>query len=90
MEDNSYSIREIKVTAMVYATSKELVEQVRTIGKLPKNIAPGGFHIAARFLIERRGTDPTLTEDEKLVFDAIVRERRLPGGGVRLVDEYDV
>ena len=84
MTEDKYTISEIKITAMVYATNKDLVEHLRTTGKLPKRVNPGGFHIAARVLIERRGTDPTLSEDEKLVFDVILRERRLPGGGVSL------
>ena len=40
-----------------------------------------------RLAIERRGTDPTLTEDEQLAYDAILRKGRLPGGAVRLVSE---
>jgi hypothetical protein len=39
-----------------------------------------------RLLIEARGTDVTLTPDEQLVYDAILREGRLPGGGIRLVE----
>ena len=87
MEDKSFSVREIKLTAMVYGSRKELVEEIRDTGKLPKKILPGGFHIAAKVLIRQRGTDPILTEDEQLVYDAIIREKRLPGGGVRLIDK---
>jgi hypothetical protein len=39
-----------------------------------------------RHVIEERGIDFELTEDEELVYDAIIREGRLPGGAVRLVD----
>ena len=38
-----------------------------------------------RLIIAERGDDPILTEDEQLVLDAILHERRLPGGVVRLV-----
>jgi len=41
-----------------------------------------------RVIIERRGTDITLTEKEKLIYDAIIREGRLPGGSVQLVEDY--
>ena len=49
----------------------------------------GGFPIAMRILIEQRGTDPQLTEVEKMVYDAIIRCGKLPGGGVLLVDRED-
>ena len=39
-----------------------------------------------RLVIEERGTDLELTEDERLVYEAIIREGRLPGGAVRLLD----
>jgi hypothetical protein len=39
-----------------------------------------------RLVIEERGADPELTEDERLVYEAIIREGRLPGGAVRLLD----
>lgn len=88
MNDNAYSIREIKVTAMVYASRNSIVEHVRATGKLPEVIPLGGFPTACSVLTRQRGTDPILNDDEKLVYDAIVRERRLPAGGVRLIDEY--
>ena len=85
MRDNEYSIKEIKVTAMVYATRDYLVDLVKSTGRLPKSIPhPGGFIVPLRVLIERRGIDPILTDDEKLVFEAILREKRLPGGCARL------
>jgi len=86
MEENRYSIKEIKVTAMVYASRQTLVDHIRATGKLPDVIPMGGFHIAMKVLIRERGTDPDLTEDEKMVYDAILRERRLPGGGVILLE----
>jgi hypothetical protein len=41
-----------------------------------------------RVVIERRGMNIKLTPDEKLVYDAILKERRLDGGGSILVDEH--
>ena len=38
-------------------------------------------------IIRQRGTHICLDEDEELVFQAILRELRLPGGGVRLVSQ---
>lgn len=40
-----------------------------------------------RLIIEERGTELTLTADEQLSYDAIIREGRLPGDAVRSVDE---
>ena len=39
-----------------------------------------------RLIIEERGLDFELTPDEQLVYDALIREGRLSGGAVRLVD----
>jgi hypothetical protein len=44
-------------------------------------------YIPMNLVLRERGTDPTLTENEQLVYDAIVREHRLPGGAVRLISE---
>jgi hypothetical protein len=46
----------------------------------------GGGHIGLRLLIETRGTDIDLTPDEELVYDAMIRERRLPGGRAIVVE----
>jgi hypothetical protein len=88
MANRDISEKELKLTAAVYATAQWVVDLVRETGKLPESIPTGGLHIAANVIIRRRGEDITLTEDEQLVFDAIVREGRLPGGSVVLVSEY--
>jgi hypothetical protein len=88
-EQTPLTERELKLTAAVYATRSWVVEQVRTTGKLPESIPTGGVHIGMRLLIERRGADLALTSDEQLIYDAIVREARLPGGAVRLVSEQE-
>jgi hypothetical protein len=88
MNGHIYSEKELKLTAAVYATSSWVVETIRKTGKLPETIDPGGFPIAANVIICQRGADITLTEDEQLVYDAILRERRLPGGSVRLAEDY--
>jgi hypothetical protein len=43
--------------------------------------------IAMRVVLRECGPDPTLTAEEQLVYEAILREGRLPGGAVRLVGE---
>ncbi len=88
MADRELSNKELKLTAAVYATIKRVVDTVRETGKLPDTINSGGLHIAANVIIRRRGEDITLTEDERLVYDAILREGWLPGGCVRLISEY--
>jgi hypothetical protein len=88
MNEHTLSEKELKLTAAVYATRAEVVETIHKMGKLPETIALGGFPIAANVIIRQRGTDITLTENEQLVYDAILREHRLPGGSVRLVEDY--
>ena len=81
MDDNILSIKELKLTAAVYA-ARGVAEYVRRNGKLPESIPTGGSHIGANLILRRRGEDITLSEDEQVVFDAILREKRLPGGCV--------
>jgi hypothetical protein len=76
--------QELKLTAALYA-KRGAADHVKRTGKLPQSIGTGGMHIGMRLLIEERGRDITLTLEEQLVYDAIKRERRLPGGSVRLV-----
>jgi hypothetical protein len=88
MNEHIYSEKELKLTAAVYATREGVVKTIRETGKLPESIALGGFLIAANVIIRKRGTEIILTEDEQLVYDAILSEHRLPGGSVRLVEDY--
>ena len=87
-KSNKFSRRELKLTAALYANNPKVVDHVRKTGKLPKRINMLGAEIGLRVLIERRGTNIKLTPDEKLVYDAILKEKRLPGGGAILVDEH--
>ncbi len=88
MEKAELSDKEIKLTAAVYANSKKVVDYVRETGHLPETIPNGGFNIGANVIIRQRGEDITLTEDEQLVYEAILRDGRLPGGSVILISEY--
>src|SRR5437868_2731471 len=75
--------QELKLTAAVYARHGA-ARHVRETGKLPEKIGGLWSVIPMRLTIEERGTDLTLTADEQLVLDAMLREQRLPGGAVRL------
>ncbi len=77
------SEKELKLTAAVYAKHMA-AEHLKKTGKLPDSIGGMWSSIPMRLIIEERGTDLTLTPDEQLVYDAIIRENRLPGGAVRL------
>jgi hypothetical protein len=85
MSEQEYTHPELKITAILYANNPNVVSYLKATGKLPEEIPNGGFPTGMRVIIERRGLDPTLHEDEQLVYEAILRERRLPGGGVRLI-----
>ena len=84
MVTHKYTEQELKFTAVIYATREEVVEHIRSTGKLPHKIALGGFPTAMNFIVRKWGTADELTEKEKLVFDAIIAEKRLPAGGVIL------
>jgi len=83
-----YTNREIKLSAAVYTTSRDLVEHVIEHGTLPKVIPLNGFPIAMKKIIEWRGIDLELTDKVKLVYDAILASGRLPGGVVNLVEDH--
>lgn len=84
------SDRELKIAAALYATRPGVLEHVRATGELPGGLGPmGGMGIGARLLIERRGKDFELTEDEDLVLQAIRRAGRLPYGSVILIDNKE-
>jgi len=87
MSPSPHTERELRLTAAVYARRRGVLEHVRTTGRLPDKIDTGGSQIVMRLLIEERGADITLTPDEQLVYDAIIREGRLPGGSVHLVQD---
>jgi len=80
------SERELKVTAVLYARLGA-VAHLRETGRLADRIGGTWNSIPMNLVLRERGTDPTLTGEEQLVYDAIVREHRLPGGAVRLVSE---
>lgn len=90
MSETELSIQELKLTAAIYTKIRGVLDHIRETGKLPQVIDNGGAHIGANLLIRARGRDITLTDDEQLVFDAILRENRLPGGCVRLVPEKPI
>jgi len=85
--ENASSDREIRITAAMYAGRPIVLEHLRKHGRLPDNIPMGGAATQLRILLERRGPDLVLTPDEQEIYDAILRERRLPGGRAVLVDE---
>ena len=86
MPERPHSQRELRLTAALYASRPWILEHVRSSGRLPEEFTLGGAHIGARLLVEARGADITLTPDEQLVYEAILRDGRLPGGGVCLVE----
>jgi hypothetical protein len=85
MKIHGYTEEELRFTAVLYATRQDVIEHIQNNGKLPKEIALGGFPTAARVLFREGRTGCILTPTQQLVFNAILREKRLPGGGVILV-----
>jgi hypothetical protein len=77
--------RELKLTAAVYARHGA-ARHLRETGRLPDVVGGPWSVIPMRLVIQERGLDPELTNDEQLIYDAIIRDGRRPGGAVRLVD----
>jgi hypothetical protein len=78
--------RELKLTAAVYARLGA-AKHVRETGRLPDEIGGSWNYMPMNKIIQERGTDIALNPDEQLIYDAIIRERRLPGGSVILIEE---
>jgi len=89
MSKHEYTHPELKLTAILYAHNPQVVAYLKKTGKLPEEIHDAGFATGLRITIETRGKDPELSENEYLVYEAILRENRLPGGGARLVNPPD-
>lgn len=87
MSQMERSNKELKLTAAIYASRPGLVAHVKTTGKLPEVIPTGGAEVALKVIIQKRGTDIQLTPDEELVYDAIIKEKRLVGGSVILIED---
>ncbi|MHC1740617.1 MAG: hypothetical protein AB9897_05845 [Anaerolineaceae bacterium] len=81
MSTHKYTEQELRFTAILYSTRGDIVEYVQSKGKLPAKIPVGGFPTALNFFSRKRGFSPNLSEQEQLVFDAIIHEKRLPAGG---------
>ncbi len=87
MSQHKHTEQELKLTAILYANKPKVVEHLKKKGTLPKRIDPGGFPTGMNVILRTRGRDPVLKEDEQLVYEAILREGRLPGGSVILLPE---
>jgi hypothetical protein len=83
--DSSLSDAELRLTACLYVMH-QAHKYLREHGRLPDTIGGAYSVIPMNILFRTRGRHPTLTEDELLVYNAIKREGRLPGGAVRLID----
>jgi hypothetical protein len=87
MKTHKYTELEIKLTAILYATRGDVIQQIINTGSLPAKIPLGGFPTAMNVLLKRRGLSSPLSSDELLVLEAIKTEKTLPAGGVILVEE---
>lgn len=89
-ESKTITHRELKLTAALYTHIPDLLAHVKATGRLPEEINPCPWLcMPLRQIIETRGTDITLNPDEQLIYDAIVREGRLPGGSACLVEPQE-
>ena len=78
------SERELKLTAALYA-SLGAHRFIRKSGRLPKAIGDDCNWLPVQKIIAARGVDFALTPDEQVIYDAFVREGRVPSSAVRVL-----
>ena len=91
MKSNELSDRELKLTAALYLKvgGKKMLEHVKETGHIPEDFVPRPhFHIPMNIIIKERGTDITLSPNEQLVYNALLKEKEIRGV-VRLVSDYE-
>ena len=74
-----------KIDAILYADRASILAHVKATGHIPK-IEKATFGCGFAHIIERRGSDPELSPDEQLVYDALLRDGTPPGTVV--VDDW--
>lgn len=85
MSQDRLTTRERKLTACLYA-KHGAARHLRKTGELPPRVGGPWSVIALQHVIEERGIDPILTDDEMLIFEAL---RDSPcTGAVRLLPEH--
>lgn len=72
--DRARESQALKNKAALVASRPGVVDHVRRTGRIPADVSLAGAHIGARLLVEKRGWDITLSDDEKLVYDALLRD----------------
>ena len=83
--EHTMSDRERLLTAAMYAQIPGVVAHVRQTGRLPAMTPIGGLEIGLRLLVERRGLDIDLSDDERLVHSAMKLSPDVPVGCVVLM-----
>ena len=84
-ETRAMSERERRLTAAIYAQIPGVLAHVQREGRLPRPIVGGGScarEIGVRVLVNVRGIDIELSEEERLVYGAIGGEKDAPEGWV--------
>lgn len=78
--------RELKLTAILYG-KLGAAEPLRRTGRLPDRIGGSWNWVPMNVVMRERGSARRLilTDDERLLLRAILREGRLPGGAVFLL-----
>ncbi len=89
MPENKPYPKTLRINAALYALAPGVLAHVKTTGALPENIEFGGAPVAMKLLIAKRGTDITLSADEELVCQALIKLGKYPAGSIVLLDEEE-
>ncbi len=84
----SLTEHERRLTAVIYAGLPGVLAHVLKDGRLPVKMGPaGGAEIGVRVLVERRGINLALSEDENAVLEVLLRDGEAPAGCAVLLPE---
>lgn len=84
-DEGVLSERELRLTAALYARLGAHRRMRR--GRLPRLEDDGCRWVPVQEIVRARGVDLSLTPDEQLVYDALCRAGRVPGGAVRVMEQ---
>jgi len=82
MRNVECKLSELRFTAAVYPQNSEILKHVQSHGQLPRKWNYQPKLASALEIFKERGADPSLNQNEQMILDAMLKEQKLPAGGI--------